>query len=80
VPAVVWAAVEYWWRYGSGPARSSGFADRTAAEDWLASAWSRLRDEGVDEVTLVADDDLADEAGGEVGEVVYGPMSLHPSD
>ena len=43
-------------------------ADRAEAEDWLASAWQRLRDEGVDEVTLLADDDE-----------IYGPMSLHPA-
>ena len=60
--------MEYWWRYDSGPSRSSGFADRAEAEDWLASAWQRLRDEGVDEVTLLADDDE-----------IYGPMSLHPA-
>jgi hypothetical protein len=60
--------VEYWWRYGCGPARSAGFADREEAEDWLGSAWSQLRDEGIDEVTLLAGD-----------EEIYGPMSLHPA-
>jgi hypothetical protein len=61
--------VEYWWRYGPGPARSAGFAARAEAEEWLGSAWSELRDRGIDEVTLLADED-----------VEYGPMSLHPPD
>lgn len=61
--------MEYWWRYGAGPARSDGFADRAEAEEWLGEAWSELLDQGVDEVTLLAGDDE-----------VYGPMSLHPGD
>jgi hypothetical protein len=62
-------AVEYWWRYGAGPERSSGFAGQAAAEEWLGSAWGDLRDRGVDEVTLLAGEDE-----------VYGPMSLHPPE
>ncbi|MGH3760505.1 hypothetical protein [Actinophytocola sp.] len=61
--------MEYWWRYGSGPERSAGFADRAEAEEWVGSAWSDLREQGVDEVTLLADEDE-----------LYGPMSLHPPD
>ena len=61
--------MEYWWRYGAGPQRSSGFADRAEAEDWLGAAWGELRDQGIDEVTLLAGEDE-----------VYGPMSLHPPE
>jgi hypothetical protein len=61
--------VEYWWRYGGGPARSAGFVSRDEAEEWLGGAWAELRAGGVDEVTLFAEED-----------VVYGPMSLHPAD
>lgn len=45
------------------------FDDQTAAEEWLSEHWKDLADAGVDEVTLLCD-----------GEVVYGPMSLHPVD
>lgn len=45
---------------------SPTFADQQAAEEWLTEHW---RDLDVDEVTLLAD-----------GEVVYGPMSLHPPE
>ncbi len=61
--------MEYWWRYGAGPARSTGFPDRAEAEAWLGDSWAGLRAEGVDEVTLLAD-----------AEELYGPMSLHPAD
>ncbi|HEY7596654.1 MAG TPA: hypothetical protein VH969_26145 [Actinophytocola sp.] len=61
--------MEYWWRYDDGPARSAGFASQQEAEDWLGTAWSDLRAEGVDAVTLLAGEDE-----------VYGPMSLHPTD
>jgi hypothetical protein len=45
---------------------SPTFADQQAAEEWLTEHW---RDLDVDEVTLLDD-----------GEVVYGPMSLHPPE
>ncbi|MGH3878925.1 MAG: hypothetical protein ACRDSK_17990 [Actinophytocola sp.] len=59
--------MEYWWRYGSGPAGSATFADQPEAEEWLGSAWSQLRANGVEEVTLLAGENE-----------IYGPMSLHP--
>jgi hypothetical protein len=55
--------VEYRWSHDGSPT----FADQTEAEDWLSASWQDLVDQGVDEVTLLCD-----------GEVVYGPMSLHP--
>jgi hypothetical protein len=39
----------------------------STAEAWLAANWPDLLDGGIDEVTLI-----------HAGEVVYGPMSLHP--
>ena len=50
-------------------AASPTFADREAAEDWLGRTWAELLAGGVDEVSLLHDD-----------EVVYGPMSLHPPE
>lgn len=61
--------MEYWWRYGGGPARSAVFSSQDEAEEWLGESWAELRAGGVDEVTLFADED-----------VLYGPMSLHPAD
>jgi len=61
--------VEYWWRYGAGPDRSSGFADQSAAESWLSASFGELRDRGVESVTLLVGEDE-----------VYGPMSLDPAD
>ena len=61
--------MEYWWRYGAGPRRASGFADQAAAEEWLSASWGELRDQGVESVTLLAGEDE-----------VYGPMSLHPPE
>jgi len=48
---------------------SPTFADQQAAEEWLTAHWSDLSEAGVDEVTLLND-----------GEIVYGPMSLHPPE
>jgi hypothetical protein len=56
--------VEYRWSHAE-----TVFADQLAAEEWLSEHWRDLVDAGVDEVTLLCD-----------GEVVYGPMSLHPAD
>ncbi len=55
----------YSWDTDGSPA----FADQQAAEAWLSAHWPDLADAGVDEVTLLCD-----------GEVVYGPMSLHPPE
>ncbi|MCT2584121.1 hypothetical protein [Actinophytocola gossypii] len=55
---------------------SPSFGDQGDAEDWLRDNWADLLARGVDDVTLVRD---GDRDGGD-GEVVYGPMSLHPPD
>jgi hypothetical protein len=55
--------VEYRWNHDTSP----GFDDQSAAEEWLSEHWQDLANAGVDEVTLLCD-----------GEIVYGPMSLHP--
>jgi hypothetical protein len=57
--------VEYRWSTKASPV----FEDQPTAEDWLSEHWQDLADANVDEVTLLCD-----------GEVVYGPMSLHPTD
>jgi hypothetical protein len=57
--------VTYRWDHDGSP----DFADQTAAEEWLSANWRDLLDAGVDEVTLL-----------DGGEVVYGPMRLHPAD
>lgn len=57
--------MDYRWSQDGSPT----FADQTAAEEWLSAHWPDLADAGVDEVTLLCD-----------GEVVYGPMSLHPPE
>jgi len=57
--------VEYRWSHDGSPT----FADQGEAEAWLSATWQDLVDRGVDEVTLRCD-----------GEVVYGPMSLHPPE
>jgi hypothetical protein len=57
--------VEYRWSCAGSPV----FDGQEAAEDWLSQHWRALVDAGVDEVTLRCD-----------GEVVYGPMSLHPAE
>ncbi len=61
--------MEYWWRYGAGPARSAAFADQAEAEEWLGTAWADLQEQGIDDVTLLTGEDE-----------VYGPMSLHPPE
>jgi hypothetical protein len=55
--------VEYRWDHDTSPV----FDDQPTAEEWLSEHWRDLADGGVDEVTLLCD-----------GEIVYGPMSLHP--
>lgn len=63
------------WRYEDADAnevRSESFPGETfttqaEAETWLGETWRELLDEGVDQVTLF-----------QGGDVVYGPMSLHP--
>lgn len=57
--------MEYRWSHDGSPT----FADQGEAEAWLSATWQDLVDRGVDEVTLRCD-----------GEVVYGPMSLHPPE
>ncbi|HET9138714.1 hypothetical protein [Actinophytocola sp.] len=64
--------MDFRWRYADGtgadvPGPEVAFADRSAAEDWLSANWPDLLDGGIGEVTLL-----------HAGEVVYGPMSLHP--
>ena len=41
------------------------FESQAEAEEWLSEIWPDLQDAGIDEVTLVEDND-----------VVYGPMGL----
>lgn len=70
--------MSYTWRYERTdgtiitdlPASATGehFPSQSDAESWLGETWRDLLDDGVDAVTLRADD-----------EVVYGPMSLHPA-
>lgn len=63
------------WRYeaadGSamtGPQLSTqAFPSQADAESWVGEYWRDLTGHGVDAVTLLRD-----------GDVVYGPMSLHP--
>lgn len=52
-------------RPGGGDDRFPSQAD---AESWVGEAWKELLADGVDQVTLFEGD-----------RVVYGPMSLHPS-
>ncbi|MGX7826937.1 hypothetical protein ACTG9Q_17765 [Actinokineospora sp. 24-640] len=63
--------MSFFWRYednsgASVPGPDQHFEERVMAEEWLGEHWRDLADRGVDQVTLVY-----------VGEVVYGPMSLH---
>ncbi len=44
------------------------FASQGDAESWLGENWRVLLDSGVDQVTLLDDE-----------QAVYGPMSLHPA-
>jgi hypothetical protein len=63
------------WRYGDSEGRpvtaaaqpSPRFPSQADAESWVGEFWRDLVADGVDTVTLMADD-----------RVVYGPMSLHP--
>jgi hypothetical protein len=55
--------MEYRWSHDGSPV----FEDQPTAEDWLSEHWRPLVDAGVNEVTLLCND-----------EPVYGPMSLHP--
>lgn len=49
-------------------ATAEAFPNQSDAESWVGESWRELLADGVDAVTLVSDD-----------QVVYGPMSLHPS-
>ncbi|MDQ1250437.1 MAG: hypothetical protein QG597_4816 [Actinomycetota bacterium] len=70
--------MSYTWRYehvdGSVivnlPASATGeqFPSQSDAENWIGENWRDLLSDGVDAVTLLAED-----------AVVYGPMSLHPA-
>ena len=62
--------MDYRWRYAdasgdelTGPAET--FTDQTEAEDWLSANWQDLLETGVQQVTLLEDE-----------EELYGPMSL----
>ena len=57
----------YRWVYAGG--ESGTFDSVQEAEDWLSAEFQGLLDQGVDDVTLMTDE-----------EVVYGPMSLHPPE
>ena len=45
------------------------FPTQADAETWFAESWHELPELGVEAVTLMRE-----------GEVVYGPMSLHPQE
>lgn len=49
-------------------ATAEAFPNQSDAESWVGESWRELLADGVDAVTLVAED-----------QVVYGPMSLHPA-
>lgn len=49
-------------------ATAETFPNQSDAESWVGETWRELLADGVDAVTLIADDT-----------VVYGPMSLHPA-
>jgi hypothetical protein len=48
---------------------ASGFPSQSEAETWLGEVWRDLLERGLDSVTLLED-----------GRVVYGPMSLRPTE
>jgi hypothetical protein len=48
---------------------SERFPSQADAESWVGEAWQELLAQGVDAVTLLEDE-----------RVVYGPMSLHPTE
>ncbi|MFI0444918.1 hypothetical protein [Actinomadura sp. 6N118] len=59
------------WRLEKADGRSVGMSEETFstqadAETWLGENWRALREDKVDQVTLLDDE-----------RVVYGPMSLH---
>ena len=68
----------YAWRYERsdgtvivdrpGSATGESFPSQSDAENWVGETWRTLLADGIDAVTLLTD-----------GEVVYGPMSLHPA-
>jgi hypothetical protein len=69
---------ETWtWRYEDSTGREvdrtelpgARFPSQAEAESWVGETWRELLDGGVDAVTLLRD-----------GQVVYGPMSLHPPE
>jgi hypothetical protein len=65
------------WRYealdGSGVVAAGlpqeRFPTQADAESWIGESWRELLDGGVDQVSLLEGD-----------RVVYGPMSLHPTE
>ncbi len=71
----VTAMSAFTWRYESGdgsPVRSAelpegAFPSQADAESWVGESWRELLAAGVDQVSLLRDDEL-----------VYGPMSLRP--
>jgi hypothetical protein len=62
------------WQYGDQAGavpelpRPESFSSQSDAESWLGENWRDLLEQGVHQVTLLAD-----------GAAVYGPMSLHPA-
>lgn len=48
---------------------ADGFPTQADAETWVGEVWRDLLADGIDSVTLFED-----------GRLVYGPMSLHPSN
>ncbi|MCB0914671.1 MAG: hypothetical protein H6525_05200 [Actinobacteria bacterium] len=70
--------MSYAWRYERADgtvivdlpasATSEHFPSQADAETWVGETWRDLLGDGVDAVTLLSD-----------GDVVYGPMSLHPA-
>ncbi len=59
------------WRYEGSSAEkaSQEFPTQSDAETWVGETWQELRESGVDAVFLLNED-----------HIVYGPMSLHPSE
>ena len=69
--------MSYWWVFKQSRVTVKGaehlgeigagqqFESQEEAEAWLSETWPELQDAGVDEVTLMQDED-----------VVYGPMGL----
>ena len=57
---------EWNWTSETSAREGGPFSSQEDAEAWLSQTWQDLLDGGVEEVTLVSDD-----------EVVYGPMPLN---